>query len=103
MLRRITQLLTKIVDCASDRFMCLGLLKRLQDGEDVICAEGYIFEFERRGYLKAGHFVPEVVIEHPHLVKNMHEEFVHSGSDVVQAFTVRQKHLHQYLLYRYHI
>ena len=83
--------------------MCLGLLKRLQDGEDVICAEGYIFEFERRGYLKAGHFVPEVVIEHPHLVKNMHEEFVHSGSDVVQAFTVRQKHLHQYLLYRYHI
>ena len=54
----------------------------------MICAEGYLFEFERRGYLKAGHFAPEVVLEHPHLVKNIHEEFVHCGSDVVQAFTV---------------
>ena len=25
----------------------------------VICAEGYLFEFERRGYLQAGAFVPE--------------------------------------------
>jgi betaine-homocysteine S-methyltransferase len=31
----------------------------------VICAEGYLFELERRGYLQAGGFVPEVVLEHP--------------------------------------
>ncbi|KAI8489373.1 hypothetical protein Bbelb_328160 [Branchiostoma belcheri] len=64
-----------------------GLLARLQDGESVICAEGYLFEFERRGYLKAGGFVPEVVIEHPELVEGLHREFVHAGSDVVLAFT----------------
>ena len=52
-------------------------------------AEGYVFEFERRGYLQAGAFVPEVVTEHPELVKQLHEEFVHAGSDVVLAFTVR--------------
>lgn len=51
-------------------------------------AEGYLFEMERRGYLKAGHFVPEVVLEHPDLVKSLYEEFVHCGSDVVLAFTV---------------
>ena len=47
-----------------------------------------MFEFDRRGYLKAGAYVPEVVVDHPHLVKNMYEEFVHAGSDVVEAFTV---------------
>ncbi len=53
----------------------------------VICAEGYLFELERRGYLQAGAFVPEVVLEHPERVQALHEEFVHAGSDVVQAFT----------------
>ncbi len=65
-----------------------GLSDRLKDGETVIVAEGYLFEFERRGYLKAGHFVPEVVLEHPDLVKSLYEEFVHCGSDVVLAMTV---------------
>jgi betaine-homocysteine S-methyltransferase len=63
-----------------------GLLKRLEEGP-VICAEGYLFEFERRGYLQAGAFVPEVVLEHPELVAQLHREFVHAGSDVVEAFT----------------
>src|SRR5205809_7780889 len=59
-----------------------GLLARLAEGP-VICAEGYLFEMERRGYLQAGAFVPEVVLEHPELVEQLHREFVHSGSDVV--------------------
>ena len=63
-----------------------GLLERLEDG-NVICAEGYLFEFERRGYLQAGAFVTEVVLEHPELVTQLHREFVHAGSDVVEAFT----------------
>jgi betaine-homocysteine S-methyltransferase len=62
------------------------LLERLAQGP-VICAEGYLFEFERRGYLQAGAFVPEVVLEHPELVAQLHREFVHAGSDVVEAFT----------------
>jgi len=63
-----------------------GLLERLADGP-VICAEGYLFEFERRGYLQAGAYVPEVVLERPDLVESLHREFVHAGSDVVEAFT----------------
>ena len=63
-----------------------GLMERLAQGP-VICAEGYLFEFERRGYLQAGAFVPEVVLEHPELVEQLHREFVHAGSDVVEAFT----------------
>src|SRR5918994_4009209 len=62
------------------------LLDRLAQGP-VICAEGYLFEFERRGYLQAGAYVPEVVLEHPELVAELHREFVHAGSDTVEAFT----------------
>jgi betaine-homocysteine S-methyltransferase len=64
----------------------LGLLERLAAGP-VICAEGYLFEFERRGYLQAGAYVPEVVLERPDLVEELHRDFVHAGSDVVEAFT----------------
>ena len=64
----------------------LGLLERLAAGP-VICAEGYLFEFERRGYLQAGAYVPEVVLEHPELVESLHRDFVRAGSDVVEAFT----------------
>ena len=53
----------------------------------VICAEGYFFELERRGYLQAGAFVPEVVLEHPEVVAQLHRDFVHAGSDVVEALT----------------
>ena len=63
-----------------------GLLERLENGA-VICAEGYLFELERRGYIQAGAFVPEVVLEHPEKVYELHREFVHAGSDVVEAFT----------------
>ena len=63
-----------------------GLLERLERGH-VVCAEGYLFELERRGYLQAGAFVPEVVLDHPEKVTELHREFVHAGSDVVEAFT----------------
>src|SRR6266571_7989120 len=53
----------------------------------VVCAEGYLFECERRGYLQAGAFVPEVVLDDPGVVDELHREFVHAGSDVVEAFT----------------
>ena len=62
------------------------LMERLERGP-VICAEGYLFELERRGYLQAGGFVPEVVLEHPEKVAGLHREFIHAGSDVVEAFT----------------
>ncbi len=62
------------------------LLARLKEGA-VICAEGYVFELERRGYLQAGAFVPEVLFEHPEVVEQLHLDFVHAGSDVTEALT----------------
>jgi len=62
------------------------LLARLKDGP-VICAEGYVFELERRGYLQAGAFVPEVLFDHPEVVEQLHMDLVHAGSDVTQALT----------------
>jgi betaine-homocysteine S-methyltransferase len=62
------------------------LLARLARGP-VICAEGYVFELERRGYLQAGAFVPVVLTEHPEVVEQLHMDFVHAGSDVTQALT----------------
>ncbi len=64
----------------------VGLLEKLQNGP-VLCAEGYIFELERRGYIKAGAYVPEVVVDHPEAVLQLHEEFVRAGSDIVVALT----------------
>ena len=63
-----------------------GLLDRLAAGP-MICAEGYLFELEQRGYLQAGAFVSEVVLENPQEVEQLHREFVHAGSDVMEAFT----------------
>ena len=62
------------------------LISRLNEGP-VICAEGYLFELERRGYLSAGAYVPEGVLDHPEVVTQLHRDFVHAGSDVVEAFT----------------
>jgi len=64
-----------------------GFRERLADGETIILAEGYVFEFERRGYLQAGSFVPVVTLEKPEAVRLLYEEFVHAGSDIVQALT----------------
>jgi betaine-homocysteine S-methyltransferase len=61
-------------------------MARLKDGA-VFCAEGFVFELERRGYLQAGSFVPEVLFEHPEVVEQLHMDFVHAGSDVTQALT----------------
>lgn len=63
-----------------------GLLERLQ-GDVVLGAEGYLFELERRGYLKSGPYVPEVVLDFPDAVRELHREFLRAGSDVMVAFT----------------
>ena len=63
-----------------------SLQDRLRDGV-VLCGEGYVFELERRGYVKSGPYVPEVVIDFPVAVQELHREFVRAGSDVVLALT----------------
>lgn len=63
-----------------------GILERLKHGV-VQGAEGYVFELERRGYIKAGPYVPEVVLDFPEAVKELHREFLRAGSDVMVALT----------------
>src|SRR5881227_63840 len=63
-----------------------GILERLKT-DVVIGAEGYVFELERRGYIKAGPYVPEVVLDFPEAVKELHREFLRAGSEVMVALT----------------
>jgi betaine-homocysteine S-methyltransferase len=48
----------------------------------MLGAEGYVFELERRGYIKAGPYVPEVVLDFPGAVRELHREFLRAGADV---------------------
>jgi betaine-homocysteine S-methyltransferase len=63
-----------------------GLAERLADGV-VLGAEGYVFELERRGYIKAGPYVPEVILDEPEALRQLHREFLRAGSDVMVALT----------------
>ena len=68
--------------------MFTGLLDLLKNEGNVVIAEGYLWEIERRGFLQFGRYGPEVVLDHPNIIKALHEEFAHAGSDVIEAFTV---------------
>ena len=61
---------------------------------------GYLIELERRGYVDSGsgrervgtgrgsgQFTPEVAIEHPDALRELHREFLRAGSQVLQALT----------------
>src|SRR5881628_1793715 len=61
---------------------------------------GYLIELERRGYVDSGsrrekvgtgkgsgQFTPEVAIEHPDALRELHREFLKAGSQVLQALT----------------
>jgi methionine synthase I (cobalamin-dependent) len=54
------------------------------DTGGVVCAEGYLSEMERRGYLTSGEFVPEVALENPEALKILHQDFQHAGSNVIK-------------------
>ena len=66
--------------------MSASLTERLRAGT-VLGAEGYVFELERRGYIKAGPFVPEVVLDFPDAVRELHREFLRAGAEVMVALT----------------
>jgi methionine synthase I (cobalamin-dependent) len=63
-----------------------ALAGRLAQGT-LLGAEGYVFELERRGYIKAGPYVPEVVLDFPDAVTELHREFLRAGADVMVALT----------------
>src|SRR5688500_10875797 len=66
----------------------------------VIGDGGYLIELERRGYVDSGsgrekvgtgrgsgQFTPEVAIENPDALRELHKEFLNAGSQVLQALT----------------
>ncbi len=63
-----------------------GILERLKDGV-VLGDGGYILELERRGYVQAGPYTPEVAIEAPDALRQLHREFLRAGAEVLQALT----------------
>src|SRR5215217_2883086 len=66
--------------------MSKDILQRLAEGV-VLGDGGYLLELERRGYVQAGPFVPEVSITHPEALAGLHREFVRAGVDVIQTLT----------------
>ena len=66
--------------------MARGILDRLADGP-VLGDGGYLLELEKRGYVQAGPFTPEVVIEHPDALAQLHREFLRAGAEVLQTMT----------------
>jgi betaine-homocysteine S-methyltransferase len=63
-----------------------GLLERLAAGP-VLGDGGYLLELERRGWVRAGTFTPEVAVVHPEALVELHREFLHAGAEVLQALT----------------
>lgn len=62
------------------------ILERLSQGV-VLGDGGYLLELERRGYVQAGPFTPEVSIRHPDALRQLHIEFLRAGADVLQTLT----------------
>jgi betaine-homocysteine S-methyltransferase len=63
-----------------------GLLERLAEGV-VLGDGGYLLELEQRGYVQAGPFTPEVCLEHPEALLELHREFLRAGAEVLQTLT----------------
>src|SRR6266702_6028869 len=63
-----------------------GILERLKDGP-VLGDGGYLLELEKRGWVRAGPFTPEVALLHPDALRELHVEFREAGADVLQALT----------------
>jgi betaine-homocysteine S-methyltransferase len=63
--------------------MILDWLKK-----DVVLGDGgAIFELERRGYVSAGPFTPEVSVENPEALLQLQKDFARAGAQVIQALT----------------
>src|SRR6201993_1182860 len=63
-----------------------GILERLKDGP-VLGDGGYLLELEKRGWVRAGPFTPEVALTYPDALRELHIEFREAGADVLRALT----------------
>src|ERR1700739_3494373 len=63
-----------------------GILERLQEGP-VLGDGGYVWKLEKRGWVRAGPFTPEVALLYPNALRELHIEFREAGAEVLQALT----------------
>jgi betaine-homocysteine S-methyltransferase len=77
-----------------------SIMNLIRSRKLVLGDGGYLIELERRGYVDSGsgrekvgtgkgsgQFTPEVAIEHPEALRQLHLEFLRAGSQVLQALT----------------
>jgi betaine-homocysteine S-methyltransferase len=77
-----------------------NILERIAKQGIVLGDGGYLIELERRGWVDSGsgrekvgtgkgsgQFTPEVAIENPDALRELHREFLNAGSQVLQALT----------------
>src|SRR5258708_2951197 len=77
-----------------------NILDRIAKQGIVLGDGGYLIELERRGWVDSGsgrekvgtgkgsgQFTPEVAIERPEALRELHREFLNAGSQVLQALT----------------
>jgi betaine-homocysteine S-methyltransferase len=77
-----------------------NILDRIAKQGIVLGDGGYLIELERRGWVDSGsgrekvgtgkgsgQFTPEVAIEHPEALRQLHREFLNAGAQVLQALT----------------
>ena len=77
-----------------------NILERIAKQDVVLGDGGYLLELERRGWVDSGsgrekvgtgkgsgQFTPEVAIENPEALRQLHREFLNAGSEVLQALT----------------
>jgi betaine-homocysteine S-methyltransferase len=77
-----------------------NIIERMARKGVVLGDGGYLIELERRGWVDSGsggekvgtgkgsgQFTPEVAIEHPDALRELHREFLNAGSEVLQALT----------------
>jgi betaine-homocysteine S-methyltransferase len=63
-----------------------GILDKLKQGP-VLGDGGYLLELEKRGWVRAGPFTPEVALTYPEALRELHVEFREAGAEVLQALT----------------
>jgi betaine-homocysteine S-methyltransferase len=80
--------------------MTTDLMSIIRQNGIILGDGGYLLELERRGYVDSGssrekvgtgkgsgQYTPEVAIEHPDVLRTLHQEFLTAGSQALQALT----------------
>lgn len=63
------------------------IVAEMKNGRPIIGDGGFVFELEKRGFVKAGPWTPEATCEFPNALKQLHFEYARAGADVMQTFT----------------